>query len=102
MQQLSKKVRALTWQLCGHVVNGADQNSRTLEGSNVLVPVRIIKTEWIVYCGALIHEFYTASRVSRDITDSQHPVWENRTSGGGRKPRDLLRLEEILGVRDGQ
>ena len=89
-------------QLCGHVVDGADEDSVPLERHLVLVLVGIVETEWLVNGGALVHEFNGAAWICRDVTDGNEPGGKMWGARGGLDPRDGGGAEKLLGVGDAQ
>ena len=89
-------------QLCGHVVDGADEDAVPLERHLVLVLVGIVQAEWFVDRGALVHELDGTAWIGRDVADGNKTGGEVRASRRGLDPRDRGRAEKLLCIRDAE
>ena len=75
-------MRTKPGQLCGHVVNGADEDAVPLERHLVLVLVGVVQAERLVDRGALVHELDGAAGVGGDVADGEQPMGEGRSACG--------------------
>ena len=89
-------------QLCGHVVDGADEDAVPLERHLVLVLVGVVQAEWLVNRGALVHELDGAARIGRDVADGNKTGGEVRAARRGLDPRDRGWAQKLLCVWDAQ
>ena len=89
-------------QLCGHVVDGADEDAVPLERHLVLVLVGVVQAERLVDRGALVHELDGTARIGRDVADGNKTGGEVRAARRGLDPGDRGGAEKLLGVGDAQ
>ena len=94
--------RSKPGKLCGHVVNGADEDAVPLERHLVLVLVGVVQAEWLVDRGALVHELDGTTRIGRDVADGNKTGGEMRAARRGLDPRDSRWAQKLLCVRDAQ
>ena len=89
-------------QLCGHVVDGADEDAVPLERHLVLVLVGVVQAERLVDRGALVHELDGTAWIGRDVADGNETGGKVRASRRGLDPRDRGGTQKLLCIWDAQ